>query len=80
MVSKTVAPISNSNLLSVSPPTRSPSEDQVLLQDGSGEEATAHTVAPRVQAPPAQSWTAGGDIINARFIRNLQERRSTRPW
>ncbi|XP_049987702.1 alpha-tubulin N-acetyltransferase 1 isoform X7 [Alexandromys fortis] len=59
---------------------RSLSEDQVLLQDGSGEEATAHRVAPRVRAPPAQSWTAGGDIINARFIRNLQERRSTRPW
>ncbi|XP_038198591.1 alpha-tubulin N-acetyltransferase 1 isoform X2 [Arvicola amphibius] len=59
---------------------RSPSEDRVLLQDGSGEEATARPVAPRVQAPPAQSWTMGGDIINARFIRNLQERRSTRPW
>ncbi|EDL86731.1 similar to RIKEN cDNA 2610110G12, isoform CRA_e [Rattus norvegicus] len=58
---------------------RSASEDQVLLQDGSGEEPT-HTVAPRAQAPPAQSWMVGGDILNARVIRNLQERRNTRPW
>ncbi|GAB1301015.1 Alpha-tubulin N-acetyltransferase 1 [Apodemus speciosus] len=59
--------------------TVSASEAQVLSQDGSGEEPT-HTVAPRAQAPPAQSWTVGGDIMNARVIRNLQERRSTRPW
>ncbi|XP_031203169.1 alpha-tubulin N-acetyltransferase 1 isoform X4 [Mastomys coucha] len=58
---------------------RSASENQVLLLDGSGEEPT-HTVAPRAQAPPPQSWTVGGDIMNARVIRNLQERRSTRPW
>ncbi|XP_052018916.1 alpha-tubulin N-acetyltransferase 1 isoform X2 [Apodemus sylvaticus] len=58
---------------------RSASEDQVLSQAGCGEEPT-HTVAPRAQAPPAQSWTVGGDIMNARVIRNLQERRSTRPW
>ncbi|XP_028642286.1 alpha-tubulin N-acetyltransferase 1 isoform X2 [Grammomys surdaster] len=58
---------------------RSASEDQVLLQDGSGEEPM-HTVAPRAQAPPAQSWSVGGNIMNARVIRNMQERRSTRPW
>ncbi|XP_032744977.1 alpha-tubulin N-acetyltransferase 1 isoform X2 [Rattus rattus] len=58
---------------------RSASEDQVLLKDGSGEEPT-HTVVPRAQAPPAQSWMVGGDILNARVIRNLQERRNTRPW
>ncbi|XP_047414193.1 alpha-tubulin N-acetyltransferase 1 isoform X3 [Sciurus carolinensis] len=58
---------------------RSASEEQVLSQDGSGEEPT-HTVPPQAQAPPAQSWTVGGDMFNARFIRNLQERRSTRPW
>ncbi|XP_021005743.1 alpha-tubulin N-acetyltransferase 1 isoform X2 [Mus caroli] len=58
---------------------RSASEDRVLLLDGSGEEPT-QTGAPRAQAPPAQSWTVGGDIMNARVIRNLQERRSTRPW
>ncbi|EGW09084.1 UPF0635 protein C6orf134-like [Cricetulus griseus] len=54
---------------------RSSSEDQTLLQDGSGEEP-AHSVAPRVQVPAA----VGGDVMNARFIRNLQERRNTRPW
>nr|XP_045377587.1 alpha-tubulin N-acetyltransferase 1 isoform X2 [Camelus bactrianus] len=59
--------------------TRSTSEEQVLSQDGSGEEAM-HTVPPQASAPPAQSWTVGGDMFNARFIRNLQERRSTRPW
>ncbi|KAF5915493.1 alpha-tubulin N-acetyltransferase 1 isoform X2 [Diceros bicornis minor] len=58
---------------------RSASEEHVLSQDGSGEEPT-HTVPPQAQAPPAQSWTMGGDMFNARFIRNLQERRSTRPW
>ncbi|XP_026304692.1 alpha-tubulin N-acetyltransferase 1 isoform X7 [Piliocolobus tephrosceles] len=60
---------------------RSASEEQALPQDGSGEKpvhrAPPHAPAP---APPAQSWTVGGDILNARFIRNLQERRSTRPW
>ncbi|XP_008839451.1 alpha-tubulin N-acetyltransferase 1 isoform X7 [Nannospalax galili] len=59
--------------------TRSASEDEVLLLDGS-EEGPAHPAPPRAQAPTAQSGTVGGDIINARFIRNLQERRSTRPW
>nr|XP_023479981.1 alpha-tubulin N-acetyltransferase 1 isoform X5 [Equus caballus]XP_023479982.1 alpha-tubulin N-acetyltransferase 1 isoform X5 [Equus caballus] len=59
--------------------TRSANEEQVLSQDGSGEEPM-HTVPPQAQAPPAQSWTMGGDVFNARFIRNLQERRSTRPW
>ncbi|KAM9074078.1 alpha-tubulin N-acetyltransferase 1 isoform 6-T6 [Megaptera novaeangliae] len=58
---------------------RSASEEQVLAQHGSGEEPM-HTVPPQAQAPPAQSWTMGGDMFNARFIRNLQERRSTRPW
>lgn len=58
---------------------RSASEKQVLSQDGSGE-VPMHTVPPQAQAPPAQSWTVGGDMFNARFIRNLQERRSTRPW
>ncbi|KAM5165760.1 alpha-tubulin N-acetyltransferase 1 isoform 7-T7 [Callospermophilus lateralis] len=58
---------------------RSASEEQVLSQDGSGEEPT-HTVPQQAQAPPSQSWTVGGDMFNARFIRNLQERRSTRPW
>ncbi|XP_010959863.2 alpha-tubulin N-acetyltransferase 1 isoform X6 [Camelus bactrianus] len=58
---------------------RSTSEEQVLSQDGSGEEAM-HTVPPQASAPPAQSWTVGGDMFNSRFIRNLQERRSTRPW
>ncbi|XP_029100346.1 alpha-tubulin N-acetyltransferase 1 isoform X4 [Monodon monoceros] len=58
---------------------RSASEEQVLSQHGSGEEPM-HTVPPQAQAPPAQSWTMGGDMFNARFIRNLQERRSTRPW
>ncbi|KAK2492245.1 hypothetical protein MC885_006629, partial [Smutsia gigantea] len=58
---------------------RSASEKQVLSQDGSGEDPM-HTVPPRAQTPPAQSWTVGGDMFNARFIRNLQERRSTRPW
>uniref|UniRef100_A0A673SQH7 Alpha-tubulin N-acetyltransferase 1 n=1 Tax=Suricata suricatta TaxID=37032 RepID=A0A673SQH7_SURSU len=58
---------------------RSAREEQVLSQDGSGEELT-HTVPPQAQALPAQSWTMGGDMFNARFIRNLQDRRSTRPW
>ncbi|XP_034886565.1 alpha-tubulin N-acetyltransferase 1 isoform X3 [Mirounga leonina] len=58
---------------------RSASEEQVLSQAGSGEEHT-HTVPPQAQALPAQAWTMGGDIFNARFIRNLQDRRSTRPW
>ncbi|XP_017718343.1 alpha-tubulin N-acetyltransferase 1 isoform X7 [Rhinopithecus roxellana] len=60
---------------------RSASEEQALSQDGSGEKPV-HTAPPQVPAPapPAQSWTVGGDILNARFIRNLQERRSTRPW
>uniref|UniRef100_A0A8D1D149 Alpha-tubulin N-acetyltransferase 1 n=2 Tax=Sus scrofa TaxID=9823 RepID=A0A8D1D149_PIG len=57
----------------------SASEEQVLSQDGSGEEPL-HTVPPQAQAPPARSWTMGGDMFNARFIRNLQESRSTRPW
>ncbi|XP_028717550.1 alpha-tubulin N-acetyltransferase 1 isoform X2 [Peromyscus leucopus] len=55
------------------------SEDQVLLTFGSGEEPSS-TVAPTVQNRSAQSWPVGGDVVNARFIRNLQERRSTRPW
>ncbi|XP_065768650.1 alpha-tubulin N-acetyltransferase 1 isoform X2 [Muntiacus reevesi] len=54
-------------------------EEQVLSQHGSGEEPM-HTVTPQAQVPPAQSWTMGGDMFNARFIRNLHERRSTRPW
>ncbi|XP_027456839.2 alpha-tubulin N-acetyltransferase 1 isoform X4 [Zalophus californianus] len=54
--------------------TRSAGEEQVLSQAGSGEEHM-HTVPPQ-----AQAWTMGGDIFNARFIRNLQDRRSTRPW
>ncbi|XP_048204083.1 alpha-tubulin N-acetyltransferase 1 isoform X3 [Perognathus longimembris pacificus] len=58
---------------------RSATQKQVLSQDGSAEEPT-HTVPPQAQAPPAPSWTVGGDIFNARFIRNLQELRSTRPW
>uniref|UniRef100_A0A671DI82 Alpha-tubulin N-acetyltransferase 1 n=1 Tax=Rhinolophus ferrumequinum TaxID=59479 RepID=A0A671DI82_RHIFE len=58
---------------------RSASEEQVLSQDGYGEEPM-HTVPPQAQAPPAQYWTMAGDMFNARFIRNLQERRSTRPW
>ncbi|XP_053458904.1 alpha-tubulin N-acetyltransferase 1 isoform X2 [Nycticebus coucang] len=60
---------------------RSASEEQVLSQDRSGEKPT-RTVPPQAQAlaPPAQSWTVGGDMFNARFIRNLHERRSTRPW
>ncbi|XP_016812199.2 alpha-tubulin N-acetyltransferase 1 isoform X5 [Pan paniscus] len=60
---------------------RSASEEQALSQDGSGEKPM-HTAPPQAPAPapPAQSWTVGGDILNARFIRNLQERRSTRPW
>ncbi|XP_032280749.1 alpha-tubulin N-acetyltransferase 1 isoform X4 [Phoca vitulina] len=58
---------------------RSASEEQVLSQAGSGEEHM-HTVPPQAQALPAQAWTMGGDIFNARFIRNLQDRRSTRPW
>ncbi|EPY75785.1 alpha-tubulin N-acetyltransferase isoform 2 [Camelus ferus] len=43
---------------------RSTSEEQVLSQDGSGEEAM-HTVPPQASAPPAQSWTVGGDMFNA---------------
>uniref|UniRef100_A0A2K5QTB3 Alpha-tubulin N-acetyltransferase 1 n=1 Tax=Cebus imitator TaxID=2715852 RepID=A0A2K5QTB3_CEBIM len=60
---------------------RSASEEQALSQDGSGEKPV-HPAPPQATAPapPAQSWTMGGDIFNARFIRNLQERRSTRPW
>ncbi|XP_024903809.1 alpha-tubulin N-acetyltransferase 1 isoform X3 [Pteropus alecto] len=58
---------------------RSASEQQVLSQDGYGEEPI-HTVPPQAQAPPTQYWTMVGDTFNARFIRNLQERRSTRPW
>ncbi|XP_016070275.1 PREDICTED: alpha-tubulin N-acetyltransferase 1 isoform X3 [Miniopterus natalensis] len=58
---------------------RSASEEQILSQDGYGEEPM-HTVPPQAQAPPAQYWTMAGDMFNARFIRNLQERRSTRPW
>ncbi|XP_045397508.1 alpha-tubulin N-acetyltransferase 1 isoform X5 [Lemur catta] len=58
---------------------RSASAEQVTSQDGSREEPT-RTVPPQAQAPPAQSWTVGGDMFNARFIRNLHERRSTRPW
>nr|XP_055185986.1 alpha-tubulin N-acetyltransferase 1 isoform X3 [Nyctereutes procyonoides] len=54
--------------------TRSAGQEQGLSQAGSEEEAT-HTVPPETQ-----SWTMGGDILNARFIRNLQDRRSTRPW
>ncbi|XP_036212159.1 alpha-tubulin N-acetyltransferase 1-like [Myotis myotis] len=54
---------------------------ETLSQDGSGE-APMHTVPPQAQAPapPAQHCTVAGDMFNARFIRNLQERRSTRPW
>ncbi|XP_032703165.1 alpha-tubulin N-acetyltransferase 1 isoform X5 [Lontra canadensis] len=59
--------------------TRSASEEQVLSQAGSGEEHM-HTVPPQAQALPAQAWTMGGNIFNARFIRNLQDLRSTRPW
>ncbi|KAM7135591.1 alpha-tubulin N-acetyltransferase 1 isoform 5-T5 [Molossus nigricans] len=59
--------------------SRSASEEQILSQDGCGEEPM-HTVPPQAQAPPAQYWTMAGDMLNARFIRNLQERRSTRPW
>ncbi|KAM5287324.1 alpha-tubulin N-acetyltransferase 1 isoform 4-T5 [Hipposideros larvatus] len=59
--------------------TRSASEEQVLSQDGYGEEPM-HTVPSQAQAPPSQYWTMAGDMFNARFIRNLQERRSTRPW
>ncbi|XP_022366595.1 alpha-tubulin N-acetyltransferase 1 isoform X2 [Enhydra lutris kenyoni] len=59
--------------------TRSASEEQVLSQAGSGEEHM-HTVSPQAQALPAQAWTMGGNIFNARFIRNLQDLRSTRPW
>ncbi|XP_045862292.1 alpha-tubulin N-acetyltransferase 1 isoform X4 [Meles meles] len=55
---------------------RSASEEQVLSQAGSGEEHI-HTVPPQI---PAQPWTMGGNIFNARFIRNLQDLRSTRPW
>ncbi|XP_047588254.1 alpha-tubulin N-acetyltransferase 1 isoform X3 [Lutra lutra] len=58
---------------------RSASEEQVLSQAGSGEEHM-HTVSPQAQALPAQAWTMGGNIFNARFIRNLQDLRSTRPW
>ncbi|KAM5287323.1 alpha-tubulin N-acetyltransferase 1 isoform 3-T4 [Hipposideros larvatus] len=58
---------------------RSASEEQVLSQDGYGEEPM-HTVPSQAQAPPSQYWTMAGDMFNARFIRNLQERRSTRPW
>uniref|UniRef100_A0A8C7BWH9 Alpha-tubulin N-acetyltransferase 1 n=1 Tax=Neovison vison TaxID=452646 RepID=A0A8C7BWH9_NEOVI len=58
---------------------RSASEEQVLSQAGSGEEHM-HTVPPQAQALPAQAWTMGGNIFNARFIRNLQDLRSTRPW
>ncbi|XP_019487352.1 PREDICTED: alpha-tubulin N-acetyltransferase 1 isoform X3 [Hipposideros armiger] len=58
---------------------RSASEEQVLSQDGYGEEPM-HTVPSQAQAPPTQYWTMAGDMFNARFIRNLQERRSTRPW
>ncbi|XP_075859666.1 alpha-tubulin N-acetyltransferase 1 isoform X3 [Microcebus murinus] len=58
---------------------RSASADQVMSQDGSREKPTC-TVPPQSQAPPAQSWSVGGDMFNARFIRNLHERRSTRPW
>ncbi|XP_069880321.1 alpha-tubulin N-acetyltransferase 1 isoform X5 [Dipodomys merriami] len=68
---------------------RSANQKQVLSQDGSAEEPT-HTVppqaqaqapqAPQAQSPPAPSWTVGRDMFNARFIRNLQEFRGTRPW
>nr|KAF6503944.1 alpha tubulin acetyltransferase 1 [Rousettus aegyptiacus] len=58
---------------------RSASEQQVLSQDGY-EEESIHTVPPQAQAPPTQYWTMAGDTFNARFIRNLQERRGTRPW
>lgn len=50
-----------------------------MSQEGAGEEA-ALPAPPQAQAPPAPSWAVGGDMFNARFIRNLQERRSTRPW
>ncbi|XP_037698999.1 alpha-tubulin N-acetyltransferase 1 isoform X4 [Choloepus didactylus] len=59
--------------------TRLANEEQLLSQDRCGEEPM-HSVSPQVHAPQAPSWTVGGDIFNARFIRNLQERRSTRPW
>ncbi|XP_066109682.1 alpha-tubulin N-acetyltransferase 1 isoform X1 [Saccopteryx bilineata] len=60
--------------------TRSASEEErVLSQDGCGEEPT-HTVPPQAQASPAPYWAVAGDMFNARFIRNLQEGRSTRPW
>ncbi|XP_040852696.1 alpha-tubulin N-acetyltransferase 1 isoform X3 [Ochotona curzoniae] len=59
--------------------TRSATEEQVMSQEGAGEEA-ALPAPPQAQAPPAPSWAVGGDMFNARFIRNLQERRSTRPW
>ncbi|XP_035879649.1 alpha-tubulin N-acetyltransferase 1 isoform X5 [Phyllostomus discolor] len=58
---------------------RSTSDEQVLSQHGDGKEPM-HTVPPQAQAPPAQYWTMAGDLFNARFIRKLQERRSTRPW
>ncbi|KAK1327552.1 hypothetical protein QTO34_013054 [Cnephaeus nilssonii] len=51
--------------------------EETLPQDGCGE-APVHTVpAP---APAAQHCTVAGDVFNARVIRNLQERRGTRPW
>ncbi|XP_055453005.1 alpha-tubulin N-acetyltransferase 1 isoform X4 [Psammomys obesus] len=53
---------------------RSASEDQ----DRPGEEPAS--AAPGAQAPAAQSWTMGGHMMDARFIRNLHEGRSTRPW
>nr|KAF6271193.1 alpha tubulin acetyltransferase 1 [Pipistrellus kuhlii] len=53
--------------------------EETLSQDGCGE-APTHTAPPQAPAPPAQHCTVPADVFNARVIRNLQERRSTRPW
>ncbi|XP_036997229.2 alpha-tubulin N-acetyltransferase 1 isoform X5 [Artibeus jamaicensis] len=58
---------------------RSASDEQVLSQHGY-EKEPIHTVPPQAQAPPAHYWSVAGDLFNARFIRKLQENRSTRPW
>ncbi|XP_021506988.1 alpha-tubulin N-acetyltransferase 1 isoform X5 [Meriones unguiculatus] len=55
-------------------------EDRLASEDPDRPGEEPASAAPGAQAPAAQSWTMGGHMMDARFIRNLHEGRSTRPW